>query len=75
MKEYILLAFIGAGLAFGAFKSGQTIERMWIAERTKTAIEKQMRVQTENELEVRQMGDVARCAALGGKLRKNGECR
>lgn len=75
MRDYIMFILVGAGLVVGSFKAAQYIERMNMAERAKTAVEKQMRTQTENELDVRQMGDVARCAALGGKLRKNGECR
>lgn len=74
MRDWIVIAIAISGIV-GSFYIGGYVERFKAAERTKTAIEKEMRVQTENELEVRQMGDAARCAALGGKLRKNGECR
>lgn len=75
MKEYLVVILLTIAVGAGAFKVAQMTERNSMAERAKTAVEKEMRTQTENELEVRQMGDIARCAALGGKLRKNGECR
>jgi len=75
VKEWVITLLVGAGFIAGSFQFGRIYEKTMLAERAKTAVEKQMRARSENELEVRKMGDVARCAAIGGKLYKNGDCR
>lgn len=75
MKDYIAWILIVCAVGFASFHTGRYTERNIAAERVKLAVEKQAKLQVQNELEVRKMGDVARCSALNGKLLKSGECK
>lgn len=75
MKDNVVYIILILLLAVGSYSFGRHYEKGIAAERVKTAVEREMKVQAQNEIDVHKMGDTARCAALNGKLSKNGECR
>lgn len=71
MRDSLITLVVGAALMFAAFYVGQKYERAAVKE----AVNKEITTQGKTDAKVLKYDAAALCAALGGRLSYNGECK